>query len=255
MKKQHQFTKISDVIGYSGLLSSNEFCIYYAVKSHLYGPKKKFWASKDEIAKISGISSKTVQRIFAKWRILGYLTQIQANRFKPVVYQFNEDKMVQDAAQLMTVGRTSCPTVAVGKTPSPTKVTEVGQTSKEVGQDVHKIGQDVYEGRTTSPMNHTNIIRPNNQTNRINQNNLEDSTLSTFESDEILQIENIPPNSSLDDNLEDIESQSLNNIPSSIEEADLQKKIAELERRHDEAVRLEYFHPELAEYSRKRAHE
>jgi hypothetical protein len=101
-KTAKQYTRLYDAIMYSPTLSSNEKLVYYSIKSHLWNDTKKgterkqFWASKETLGKIVGISDKTVQRILKNWRMSGYLTVIQANRFKPVKYQFNEDILLAD---------------------------------------------------------------------------------------------------------------------------------------------------------------
>ena len=179
-KSVHQFTQLHDIIMYSPMFTKNEKLIYYAVKSHLSKGKNELWASKDRLANIVGLSSKTVQKILKKWREAGYLTIIQANRFKPVVYQFNEDMMIADAKKFQdNIGRKSVPT-------STDDSVQVGNCDFQVGKTEHEVGKRDLVGRYAVPMNHTNRINhtnKNNHINRINHINTNENNIKEIDND------------------------------------------------------------------------
>jgi len=167
MSKSEKFTQLYNSI--MDGLSPNEKLLYYAIKSYLYGNKRsktqktEFYASKKSLAEKAGVSEKTVQRLLKAWRIKGWLIAIKANRFKPVVYRLDEDRM------LIEIGRSQIPTSNnLGRSAE-----EIGGTGSPIGRSAEKVGRsDSPLGRSGSPMNNININNINNKsiisTNNIN---------------------------------------------------------------------------------------
>jgi len=156
-EKSGHITKVQDLIMQSPLLHWSEKLLYYSIRSLVSdkkgGPGGEFEASKETLAKMVGLSIRTIQRLLKKWRESGYLEVREANRFKPVKYALREEKLMASVLAFSPVGGTSRSVNEVRQTVhyAGQPVAMVSHADVLVGLPVIKVGQSVNVSKTESP--------------------------------------------------------------------------------------------------------
>ena len=155
-EKSGHITKVQDLIMQSPLLHWSEKLLYYAIRSLVSekrgGPGGEFEASKEALARMVGLSIRTIQRLLKKWRESGYLEVREANRFKPVKYALREEKLVASVLAFPPGIGTNRSANDLGATVHDVgrPVANVGRADVLVGLPVIKVGQPVRFGKTES---------------------------------------------------------------------------------------------------------